>query len=192
MTVAQSTCTMARFIASQSACVPQVTTMADSTHGRSRSHDISRALTSKLTLIVRRKAYDADSNFLCEKCAALTYQGMRISERSPEGQLHHDNWTTLREAARLGCRLCTFFTVARIRSKSRPTFYSGHLGPIRLKIEATFEQQLLCLHMCVPQDTKPGVYYLYLKTGKSPDRCCSPNLRVMQTLLRSYRNARSK
>jgi hypothetical protein len=128
------------------------------------------ATASKLTLILRQERYNADSGFLCEKCAALTYQRMRISESSPEGQLHHENWTRVREAARLGCRLCTFFTVAEVRSKLRPTFYSGRGGPIRVKIEATFEQRIMCLHMFVPQDKYSAIYYVFLKTQGSPSR----------------------
>ncbi|UPX15238.1 uncharacterized protein EKO05_0005694 [Ascochyta rabiei] len=119
-----------------------------------------------------RKAYGADSDFLCEKCAALTYERMRVSEASAEGQLHHDNWTTLKEAASLGCRLCMFFTTAPLhpKSSSRSVFYSDSSGPLRLKIVQTWKQETTCLHVCVPQDSySAAVYYLYLKTD-APER----------------------
>ncbi|KAJ8115431.1 hypothetical protein OPT61_g2920 [Boeremia exigua] len=89
--------------------------------------------------------YNASSSVLCEKCIALTYQGMRASEASPQGQLHHDNWASLAKAATLGCRLCTFFTVAALHPKSKPgnAFYSDKNGPIYLKIAETWQKQVI-------------------------------------------------
>lgn len=121
-----------------------------------------------------------EGNRLCKKCAALTYQRMRASEMSPEGQIHHDSWTSLVEAANRGCRLCTFFTEAALHPKSRPgrAFYSDENGPIRLKIVETWKDRVVCLHMYVLQDKHPAVYYLYVTAGSSLDVCVPcPNLR---------------
>lgn len=114
------------------------------------------------------KIDNANSSVLCRKCTALTYQCMRISEASPDGQLHHENWKSLARAANLGCRLCTFFTVAALHPKSKPghAFYQDQSGPIRLKIVETWKEKVVCLHMYVPQDRHPAVYYLYLTTGR--------------------------
>ncbi|XPS92120.1 hypothetical protein M3J09_001526 [Ascochyta lentis] len=148
----------------------QPTTMAGLTADKLSSPSIvprNEPPVSNLVHVPERKEYGADSNFLCEKCAALTYERMRVSETSPQGQLHHENWTKLKEAASLGCRLCTFFTIAPLhpRSSSRSVFYSDSSGPLRLKIVQTWKQETTCLHMCVPQDKySAAVYYLYLKT----------------------------
>ena len=149
--------------------------MTDLTDGRLASHDIvpqSKGLASKSACVLENKAYDASSNFLCEKCAALTYNGMRVSAGFSVGQQHHDNWTTLKEAAKLGCQLCKFFTAAALHPKSSPgrAFCLDHNGPIFLKIAETWKQKVICLHLYVPQDKHPAVYYLYLKKGKSLDR----------------------
>lgn len=116
-------------------------------------------------------ACDADSKSFCEKCAALTYQGMRASRESPEGQRHHDNWAALKKAAALGCRLCTFLTVAALHPKSKPghAFYLDQSGPIRLKIDETWKDKVICLHIYVPQDARPGIYYLYLIKDEPSD-----------------------
>lgn len=148
--------------------------MADLTDAMSASHNMvpqSKGLASKSACVLESKAYDANANFLCEKCAALTYNGMRVSARSPNGQQHHDNWTALKEAAGLGCQLCKFFTVAALHPRSSPgrAFCLDHNGPIFLKITETWKEKVVCLHLCVPQDKHPAVYYLYLK-GKSLDR----------------------
>ena len=162
----------------RSAALPQSTTMTGLTP---RMHNIAfggEAATEKPTELPtglqEQQIYDAMSSRLCEKCAALNYGSMRASDTSPRGQLHHKNWTSLVEAAKLGCRLCTFFTVAALHPKSKPgnAFYLDQNGPIYLKIAETWRAKVVCLHMCVPQDKHPGIYYLYLTTGRPLNTSC--------------------
>lgn len=120
-----------------------------------------------------KKGHHSSLDSFCDNCAALTYGSMRVSEATPDGQLYHKNWTSLVKAGKLGCKLCTFFTVAALHPKSKPgkAFYSDENGPIRLKIVETWKDKVICLHMFVPQDKHPAVYYLYLITGRSSNVC---------------------
>lgn len=111
------------------------------------------------------KGSDARPTPLCDKCTDLDYLRMT----SPEGQVHHDNWTTLKQSASLGCRLCTFFTLAPLhpKSSSRSVFYADSSGPLQFKISQLPKQRTTCLYVCVPQDKRTAaIYYLYLTTGK--------------------------
>ena len=119
---------------------------------------------SEVPVLKDKDTHTANSALLCEKCAALNYQRMK----SPEGQVHHDNWTRLKESASLGCSLCTFFTLAPLhpKSSSRSVFYSDSSGPLQFKILQIWKRGPTCLHVCVPQDKHTAaIYYLYLKTG---------------------------
>lgn len=126
-------------------------------------HDV---VLQKEVTVSREDAPNKSSVLLCEKCAVLDYEQMK----SPEGQVHHDNWTKLKESADLGCLLCTFFTLAPLhpKSSSRSVFYSDSSGPLHFKFLRTWKSGVTCLHVCVPQDERTAaIYYLYLKKGNS-------------------------
>lgn len=115
------------------------------------------------------KILGSDQIALCDKCTVLDYRHMK----SRNGQVHHDNWTRLKESASHGCPLCTFFTLAPLhpKSSSRATFYADSSGPLHFKIPPFSKQKTTCLYVCVPQDKRTAaIYYLYLTTGKSPNR----------------------
>lgn len=136
--------------------MPQALTMAD---GTPRWLDIG--FRSEVPVSKEMDSCTASSTLLCDKCSVLDYEQMR----SPDGQVHHENWTSLKESASGGCRLCTFFTFAPLHPKtsSRSMFYADSSGPLHFKILPTFKREELCLHVCVPQAPRTAaIYYLYL------------------------------
>lgn len=137
-----------------------------------------------------RMVDDQGSTSLCHKCTELDY--LRMS--SPEGQIHHENWSKLKQSATLGCRLCIFFTLAPLhpKSSSRSVFYADSSGPLQFRIRQLPKQKTTCLYVCVPQDERAAaVYYLYLTTGKQPTRWFEHSLNNKQTVLKHIQVARS-
>jgi hypothetical protein len=137
-----------------------------------------------------RMVHDQGWMSLCDKCTELDY--LRMS--SPEGQIHHENWSRLKQSATLGCRLCDFFTLAPLhpKSSSRSVFYADSSGPLQFRIRQLPKQKTTCLYVCVPQDERAAaVYYLYLTTGKQPTRWFEQSLNNKQTILKHIHNARS-
>jgi hypothetical protein len=137
-----------------------------------------------------RMVHDQGWMSLCDKCTELDY--LRMS--SPEGQIHHENWSRLKQSATLGCRLCDFFTLAPLhpKSSSRSVFYADSSGPLQFRIRQLPKQKMTCLYVCVPQDERAAaVYYLYLTTGKQPTRWFEQSLNNKQTILKHIHNARS-
>jgi hypothetical protein len=118
---------------------------------------------SEVPLSEQMYSHAADSTLLCDKCSVLDYEQMR----SPDGQVHHENWTRLTESARNGCPLCTFLTLAPLHpcTSSRSAFYSDSSGPLYFKVLPTYKREATCLHVIVPQDQRTAaIYYLYLST----------------------------
>jgi hypothetical protein len=137
-----------------------------------------------------RMVHDQGWMSLCDKCTELDYLRMG----SPEGQIHHENWSRLKQSATLGCRLCDFFTLAPLhpKSSSRSVFYADSSGPLQFRIRQLPKQKMTCLYVCVPQDERAAaVYYLYLTTGKQPTRWFEQSLNNKQTILKHIHNARS-
>ena len=137
-----------------------------------------------------RMGYDQDWTPLCDKCTKLDY--LRMS--SPEGQIHHENWSRLKQSATLGCRLCIFFTLAPLhpKSSSRSVFYADSSGPLQFRIRQLPKQKTTCLYVCVPQDERAAaVYYLYLTSGKQPTRWYEQSLNNRQTILKNIHLAKS-
>ena len=123
-------------------------------------------------------SHTADSTLLCDNCSVLDFEQMR----SPDGQVHHENWTRLTEYARNGCPLCTFLTLTPLHpcTSSRSAFYSDSNGPLHFKILPTYKREATCLRVVVPQDQRTAaIYYLYLSTtGNFSARMYSQSLNM--------------